>query len=89
MGGLVTEWLWPYKLQPTRFFFKLQMALYRKQGHGLITGVIRYYIFSISQLFEHRTRIQEMPKIMNLEVRLKRNMLIIKSNLTDLLNQLQ
>ena len=20
MGGLVTEWLWPYKLQPTRFF---------------------------------------------------------------------
>ena len=72
MGGLVMEWLWLYKLQPTRFF-KRQMALYRKQGHGLISGVIRYDIFSISQLFEHRTRIQEkMPKIMNLEVRQKK-----------------
>ena len=35
-----------------RFFLERQMALYRKQGLGLITGVIRYIELSIYKMGE-------------------------------------
>ena len=53
--------IWPYKnhlrhgLIKSRQldFSKRQMALYRKQGHGLITEVIRYYNYNNTVLQHH------------------------------------
>ena len=41
MGGLIKEWLWPYKLRPTRFF-KSSNGLLSETRPCPMSGVIRY-----------------------------------------------